>query len=63
MTKQDIKIDIETKNKIDKEPVVCDNARKGSDTPGARPANRTTANIAAPKLSQLKNPLPGLPTF
>ena len=33
------------KNKIDKVPVVRLNARRGTETPGARPAKRMTVNL------------------
>ena len=39
ITKQLMNMEMLIKNKMDKLPVVCDNARNGSDTPGARPAN------------------------
>ena len=41
-----MKIEMAIKNKIDKEPVVRLNARRGTETPGARPANRMTVNLA-----------------
>ena len=45
ITKQLMKIEMAIKNKIDKVPVVRLNARRGTETPGARPAKRMTVNL------------------